>query len=188
MRQEKFKNYFWNLWSKEYINDLFERHVRQKRAQKALLVPRLGEIVLVSEGEKVPRRSWRMGKIVELDQVKRGAIRQCTVQMLSPQGKFITKLKRPPQQLVPLEVDSSLYKFDAEALVPLEGDPRTPVLGSVRTNFQKYSKKELAKFKKDHIWPPYSRSPAFIDSSSIFHPLQIQNFKITAPKNIKFVK
>ena len=108
-----------------------------------------------------------MGKIVGLDEEKRGAIRQCTVQMLSPGGKVITKLKRPPQQLVPLEVDSSLNKIDAEALVRLEGDPRSPVPGSRITNFQKYSKKQLATFKKDKIWPPYRPSETFLDPSSI---------------------
>ena len=167
VEQEKRKNSFWNIWHKEYLTDLFERHVRQKKAQKALLVPKLGEVVLVYEGEKVPRRSWRMGRIVDMDKEKRGAIRQCTVQMLSPSGKFITKLKRPPQQLVPLEVDSSLEKgVDLDSLVSLEGDPRIPVLGSL-TKSRNDFKKDLATFKKRKFNPPYKPTVSFLDPSSV---------------------
>lgn len=162
---EKLKNSFWHMWQQSYIKDLFERHVRQKKAQKELIVPKLGEIVLLSE-EKLPRRQWRMGKIVGLDGEKRGAIRQCTVQVLSPTGKTLTKLKRPPEQLVPLEIDSSGEKFDVESLVQLEGDPRSLLPWSRSSVTQKYSKSELSKFKKAKVWPPYSVSQRFLDPSS----------------------
>ena len=162
--QEKLKNAFWNQWYQCHLKDLFERHVRQKKAQKSLLVPKLGEVVLVFEGDKVPRRSWRMGKIVEIGEVKRGSVRQCTVQMLSPSGKILSKLKRPPEQLVPLEIDSSNEIFGVDSLVNLEGDPReTPLRFSADT---KYSKKQLAILKKSKIWPPYSVSQRFSDTSA----------------------
>ena len=30
---EKIRNSFWDIWSKQYLADLFERHARQKTAQ-----------------------------------------------------------------------------------------------------------------------------------------------------------
>ena len=161
LRQEKMKNSLWNFWSDWYLKDLFSRHVNQKKAQKELVVPKMGEVVLVFGGEKVPRRSWRMGKIVGMGDKKRGAIRQVTVQMLSPSGKTLSKLNRPPEQLVPLEVDSSQETFDVEALRNLEGDPR---ITSTRLS-RNYSKKQLSLFKKSKIWPPYSVSHRFLDPS-----------------------
>ena len=104
----------------------------------------MGGIVYVYGGEKVPRRAWRLGKIVKIADEKRGSIRQVTVQMLSPTGKTLTKINRPPEQLVPLEVDSREENFDVSALVDLEGDPRissAPLSG-------KYNKKQLWALKK----------------------------------------
>ena len=42
---EKIRNSFWNLWKNQYLQDLFERHVRQKSAQKELVVPKIGDVV-----------------------------------------------------------------------------------------------------------------------------------------------
>ena len=75
-----------------------------KKSQKEPVVPKIGDIVLIEE-EKIPRKQWRMAKILDIE-IKRGSVRQCTVQVLSPKGNLITKLKRSPHQLVPLEVDS----------------------------------------------------------------------------------
>ena len=164
-RQEKIKNSFWYSFNDIYIKSLFERHVRQKKAQNELVVPKLGEVVLVYGGEKMPRRLWRMGKVVELGGVKRGSIRQVTVQMLSPTGKTLSKINRPPEQLVPLEVDSSNETYDVDALVRLEGDPRVTKVERVQNLIsQKYSKKQLSLFKKSKIWPPYSVSNRFFDT------------------------
>ena len=167
--REKLKNAFWNLWYQSYIKDLYERHVRQKKHQKLQVVPKLGEIVLIFGGERVPRRSWRLGRIVEIDVAKRGIVRQCTVQTLSESGAVLTKLRRPPQQLVPLEVESSVEKVDVSSIISMEGDPRSPINKS-KFNFlekNKYSKEQLAHFKKQKIWPPYRISKEFRDTSSI---------------------
>ena len=165
--REKMKNSFWNYWYQCYIKNLFERHINQKKGQKEQLVPKIGEVVLVFGGERVPRRTWRMGKVVEIGEVKRGTIRQVTVQMLSPTGKILTKLNRPPEQLVPLEVDSSYEKLDPDLLASLEGDPRfEPTPWVQNPHSQKYDKKQLAFLKKSKIWPPYSVSHRFFYTSS----------------------
>ena len=162
---EKLRNSFWNLWSKHYLKELFERHVRQKKANQELIVPKLGEICLIMEG-KLPRRKWRMCRIVHIKK-KRGFVSECTVQLLSPGGGLITKLKRSPNQLIPLEIPSTEIQVDAESLVPLEGDPRTCTSVLKEKINKKYSKKELIAMKKAKIFPPYKPSPTFIDPSSI---------------------
>ena len=161
---EKIRNSFWHLWQKQYLKDLFERHARQKKAQNVLIVPKLGDIVLLDE-EKLPRKQWRMGKIIDID-IKRGSVRQCTVQVLSPGGNLITKLNRTPDKLVPLEVNSREETFDPTALIPLEGDPRVPVAWSDDPVIPKYTKSELKKMKAAKVWPPYKMSKRFLDPVS----------------------
>ena len=142
----------------------------------------MGEVCLISE-DKLPRREWRMGRVVEID-IKRGAVRQVTVQTLSPGGKFITKLRRTPEKLVPigvqselsrqspeklipLEVESELVDIDCEKLIPLEGDPHENVVKTKDFISQKYTKRQLSQMKKACLWPPYSRTKQFLDSSQI---------------------
>ena len=161
----KLRDTFWNLWSKYYLNELNERHIRQKKSNQELIVPKLGEICLIQEG-KQPRREWRVCRIVDINQ-KRGSVRECTVQLLSPGGGLITKLKRSPQQLIPLEIPVTEIQVNSEDLVPLEGDPRICPKVLRKPPNTKYSKKELSVMKKAKIWPPYKRSVQFLDPSSI---------------------
>ena len=167
---EKIRNSFWNIWHKQYLRDLFERHVRQKKSQKEPVVPKIGDIVLIDE-EKLPRKQWRMAKVIDID-IKRGSVRQCTVQVLSPKGNLITKLKRSPHQLIPLEVNSREEKFDADKLIPFEGDPRQAIPWSSKPSRlqgvkEKYSQIYLNKLKKAKVWPPYKPSKQFLDPVSI---------------------
>ena len=73
MLSEKLKNRFWRVWNRQYLTDLFERHVREKKANKELVVPKLGEVCLISE-DKLPRREWRLGRVVKINE-KRGSVR-----------------------------------------------------------------------------------------------------------------
>ena len=147
---ERIKNSFWNIWNKQYLSDLFERHARQKKANKELVVPKIGEVCLLIE-DKIPRREWRLGRVVEINE-KRGSVREVTVQTLSPGQGLITKLKRSPDKLVPLEVASEIIISDEKEKVNV---------------MRKYSRQELKKLKKDKIWPPYKPSQQFLDPSSI---------------------
>ena len=149
---EKIIDRFWRVWNKQYLKDLFERHVRQKRANKELVVPKVGEVCLISE-DKLPRRQWRLGRVVSINE-KRGSVREVVVQTLSPEGGLITKLKRSPDKLIPLSPDK---------VIPLE-------MGNETKSFdpsEKYTKKELSAFKKRKIFPPYKPSKQFLDPSSI---------------------
>ena len=46
-----------------------------------------------------------MGRVVEAKVSRGNQVRECTVQTLSPRGKQISFIKRPPNCLVPLEGD-----------------------------------------------------------------------------------
>ena len=162
---EKIRNSFWNLWKNQYLQDLFERHVRQKSAQKELVVPKIGDVVLINE-DNTPRRKWKMGKVVDID-VKRGSVRKCTVQCLSAEGNVLNKLFRSPEKLVPLEINSREDIVDVKDLIPLEGDPRVPIVGASDFASEKYSKAQLKRMKKAKIWPPYRPSKEFKDPKSI---------------------
>ena len=173
---ERLKDRFWKVWNEHYLTELFERHSREKKAQKLHVVPKEGEIVLISE-EKLPRRQWRMGRVVEVVE-KRGKIRQVLVQTLSPGCKLITKLNRTPGKLVPIGVSSEVYSINEKHLAPLEisADISDKQALESSKNNVKYTKSQIEliekmlgiwRSKKFSLWPPYKPSKQFLDPSSI---------------------
>ena len=157
---EKLKNQFWRTWNREYLSELFERHVRNKKAQKAQIVPNIGEVVLISE-DKTPRRCWKLGRVVEIREGRNRTIRQVTVQTLSKQKNLITKLNRAPEKLIP--VLSEPVVISPEKLIPLEcGNENVKILPK-----NKYSKNDVKLFKRKKVFPPYKPSPAFLNPEVI---------------------
>ena len=169
LKLEKIKDSFWNMWNKQYLSELYERHVRQKKANNELVVPKVGDVCLLSE-DKQPRRNWRLARVVGINE-KRGVVREVTVQTLSKKKGLITKLNRTPEKLVPLgvsphnivplEMEGEKIEVACEKVIPLEGNelPRSQV--------KKYTKVQLAKFKRAKLYPPYKKSAQFKDPSSI---------------------
>ena len=166
---------FWKIWNKQYLTDSFERHARDKQARGEYVAPKEGEVVLITE-DKLPRRDWRLGRVVEVV-VKRGKIREVVVQTLSPGTNLITKLKRAPEKLVPIGVSSEIKNMNPEELVPLEifTEISDDAILEKAKGPKKYSKKEVAIIEKSlgiwrsksKIWPPYKPSQQFLDPSSI---------------------
>ena len=153
---EQLKNAFWKTWNQQYLTELFERHVRNKKAQKAQIVPKLGEVVIIAE-DKTPRRSWKLGRVVNIREGRNQVIRQVTVQTLSPKKDLITKLNRAPEKLVP--VLSAPYNISPDKLIPLEcGNETVKILPK-----SKYSKNDIRTFKRQKIFPPYKASTQFLN-------------------------
>ena len=111
---EKLRNYFWTRWSREYTAELREIHSRRKVGNKTRQ-PTLDEVVLV-KNEKLPRGTWKMGRIVKLKPGRDGQVRSVVVRVLKGKknASRLTKtgrirkikhieLNRSPQHLVPLE-------------------------------------------------------------------------------------
>ena len=66
-RNQEQLNQFWKIWSEDYLQSLRERRQNMLKQGRILsrATPVLGEVVLIG-GEKLPRGSWKMGRIVEL--------------------------------------------------------------------------------------------------------------------------
>ena len=154
---EKLKDTFWRAWNHQYLAELFERHTRNKKAQKAQVVPNLGEVVLISQ-ENIARRNWKLGRVVALKEARNNTIRQVTVQTLSPKQNLITKINRAPEKLVPI-LKSETVNLSPQKLIPLEcGNEKVNILPK-----NKYSKNDLKVFKRVKVYPPYKPSPQFIN-------------------------
>jgi hypothetical protein len=92
---------FWQLWSKDYLLSLRERH-RFSHAGSRLqshFTPKEGEIVLLQE-DALPRGQWRLAKIATLKTSSDGQIRSAKICLPNQR-----ELNRPINQLFPLEIN-----------------------------------------------------------------------------------
>ena len=100
-------NKFWDIWNKEYLLSLRERSqtvIKQKKGTSRA-EPRVGTIVIISE--RLPRGSWKMGKILECIAGNDGQSRSAKVLLAS--GKTIV---RSIGHLIPIECSSLLENND----------------------------------------------------------------------------
>ena len=88
-------DHFWARWCKEYLDILRENQRRESARHSA--VPNVNDIVIVYD-EKMPRQSWRLGKIMAVITSNDGKIRGAEVKM----GKTNTLIRRPVNKLYPL--------------------------------------------------------------------------------------
>ena len=103
---------FWRRWRMEYLTELRQHHaVQQKTSNKGTIIKE-GDLVILKE-DKVPRNSWKLGRVKDLHVGKNGQARGATV-TLSREGKESYQLQRPIQLLYPFEVssDKGLKKND----------------------------------------------------------------------------
>ena len=93
---------FWELWRRDYLMSLRERNKRIHKAlgKAATIVPAVGDVVLVSVN-KMPRGSWRLGRVTKLIKSRDGNIRTASVRLAS--GHYLT---RDLRFLFPLECGS----------------------------------------------------------------------------------
>ena len=90
-------NSFWKRWRKEYVNSI--RSWKQKKERTFELVPEVNDIVLIFE-EKVPRKNWSLGKIVEILPSKDKKVRGARILV----GKNRSIIERPINKLYPIEL------------------------------------------------------------------------------------
>ena len=102
-------HHFWHRWRMEYLTEL--RQSSGKTSNKGTIIKE-GDLVILKE-DKVPRNSWKLGRVKDLHVGKDGQARGATVTLLR-EGKETYHLQRPIQLLYPLEVssDSGLKKND----------------------------------------------------------------------------
>ena len=75
---------FWSRWRREYLSELREAHSHVARSYKSTggRFIKQDEIVLISE-DRVPRNTWRVGKVESLIESKDGCVRGANAKIFS---------------------------------------------------------------------------------------------------------
>ena len=96
----------------EYLTELRQHHAVQWKTSNKGSIIKEGDLVILKE-DKVPRNSWKLGRVKDLHVGKDGQARGATV-TLPREGKENYQLQRPIQLLYLFEVssDNGLKKVD----------------------------------------------------------------------------
>ena len=96
--------HYWKRFYNEYLNQLREKHcyVNGKYYANKLVV---NDVVLIKDGGKIKRNTWKQGVVQELIKGSDGNIRGAVVRT-NVNGKS-SIINRPVQNLIPLEVARS---------------------------------------------------------------------------------
>jgi hypothetical protein len=88
---------YWHVWSTDYLAALREKGTKEISNYNAKSPVALDMIVLIKK-HRMPRVTWKMGRVIELRESKDGYVRSVTVKCAN--GK---KLVRPVKLLYPIE-------------------------------------------------------------------------------------
>uniref|UniRef100_A0AC35ET50 Integrase catalytic domain-containing protein n=1 Tax=Panagrolaimus sp. PS1159 TaxID=55785 RepID=A0AC35ET50_9BILA len=112
----------WKRWNKEYLTKLRETSQNLHKQKGLDLIPEVGEVVLIDDDE-VPRGSWRLGKVVQVNESRDGKVRAVVVQ--TSNGNL---LNRSPAHLYPLEanLEPECRKPKTTSNSDLSNTPDTP--------------------------------------------------------------
>ena len=104
---ENIKDAFWRRFLKQYVTELHERQMRQKRHLGHVRIPKVGDMCLLKL-EVTPRRRWPLVVVERVDECKRtGKVRTVGIKMYNVEKDTYSHLERSPALLVPLEEDLS---------------------------------------------------------------------------------
>ena len=107
-------NHFRSRFRREYLTELRE-HQNTKRPKSGEKV-RVGDVVTIFE-EKLPRQSWRMGRVERLLRGKDGKIRSAVVRVHQI-GQKSTSFRRPLRKLYPVELNEEEDVINASDVEP----------------------------------------------------------------------
>ena len=90
-------NEFWSCWRKEYLQSLQER---QKWTSKRRNF-RVDDIVLLKQSD-VPRNQWSMGKVIDINNDRKGFVQSVTLKISERAGNENSKrkLEQPIEKIV----------------------------------------------------------------------------------------
>ena len=96
----------------EYLTELRQHHAVQRKTSNKGTITKEGDLLILKE-VKVPRNSWKLGRVKDLHVGKDGQAHGVTV-TLPREGKESYQLQRPIQLLYPFDVssDNGLKKND----------------------------------------------------------------------------
>ncbi|VDK17999.1 unnamed protein product [Anisakis simplex] len=127
-KSEEYRNKFWIIWSREYLQLLREREQQLHKGPYAQerRTPRIGEVVLLNEQNR-PRCMWRLARIVETPEGSGHAIRTARIKLAT--GRTLV---RSIAHLYPLEV--TLTDTIANNSTPTPKQTQFPRLNSTFTH------------------------------------------------------
>ena len=94
-------DHFWNRWRSEYLTELREHH-RYSKELSCRREIQVEDIVCIHDN-KIPRQSWRLGKVERLLPGQDGHVCSAVVRVKSG-NSVLSEWRRPLQRLYPLEV------------------------------------------------------------------------------------
>ena len=103
---------FWTQFRSSYLAELRDHHMYQSKCKitsnKSLQVD---DVVVVKDDDFAPRNTWRIARVESLVTGPDGEVRGGGLATVTKDGRR-TKITRPVQKLVPLEVNSVKEKID----------------------------------------------------------------------------
>ena len=95
---------YWNRFQHAYLSELREHHMYQgKRKTNQNNILKIGDVVVIKDDKIVPRNSWRIGLVESFVIGQDNYVRGAVLIVKSAEGRR-TKISRPIQKLIPLEV------------------------------------------------------------------------------------
>ena len=99
---EKIKSSFWKQYYQQYLTELQQRHINQRKSTDNVKQPKVGDVCLLKQ-EKVPRLHWPLAIIENVVYSARdNKIRTLKIRTINENGK-ISHINRSPSFLIPLE-------------------------------------------------------------------------------------
>ena len=93
----------WRQFRHEYLTELREHHMHCSRKSVDVSKLRVGDVVIIRDDGVKHRSAWRLGLIESLVVGRDAHVRGALLNTVSELGRP-TKMKRPVQKLIPLEV------------------------------------------------------------------------------------
>ena len=93
----------WRQFRHEYLTELREHHMHCSRKSVDVSKLRVGDVVIIRDDGVKHRSAWRLGRIESLVVGRDAHVRGALLNTVSELGRP-TKMKRPVQKLIPLEV------------------------------------------------------------------------------------
>ena len=129
----------WKKFQHHYLTELREHHMYTQRKTSDETPLRVGDVVIVKDDDVRSRSLWRLGRVESLVVGADDKVRGANLRTISKQFRR-TKMSRPLQKIIPLEVSSA----DDET-TEVSADPqRNDVQPDVRTDGSTRSRRACA--------------------------------------------
>ena len=113
--------HFWNQCSKEYMNNLREHQIYNRRKYDSFNKLIVDDMVIIKDDDKLPRLRWKKRVIQELTTDGDTNVRGTVVRVIDNKGKIFT-LNRDCKRLIPLELAKNITEDDSKRAAVVNAD------------------------------------------------------------------